>query len=252
MTDDLVVRLAAQGIDVPELEPLPSAAGVTVLGFPSEGDEAVSWWRRLHAVHESTGFWPVLITVDEAVGWPDDTEAGLAQRLARAAELDVAELLNHRGKFESLDDSLKQEMLQKWPEDSLRIAEFFLPYLPYGRYGREPARVLVALVAAEHGWQMPALLNYGGWDSCPEPAVHSAVLRHWHHRYGAEIVCMPGIGQLELAVTRPPRTRLEALDFAWEYIFYCLDGMASPYEADDIQDLAACLIDAEIVRFYWD
>jgi hypothetical protein len=27
------------------------AEGVTAAGFPSEGDEALDWWRRLRAVH---------------------------------------------------------------------------------------------------------------------------------------------------------------------------------------------------------
>jgi hypothetical protein len=53
---------------VPELERLPLTDGVTVLGFPSAGHEAVNWWRRLRRAHEETGFWPVLIpSVEEAV-----------------------------------------------------------------------------------------------------------------------------------------------------------------------------------------
>ena len=38
---------------------------------------------------------------------------------------------------------------------------------------------------------------------------------------------------------------------AYDYATYCLDGM-SPYDADDVPDLAACLIDAEVVRLWWD
>jgi hypothetical protein len=56
---------------------------------------------------------------------------------------------------------------------------------------------------------------------------------------------------MDLALTRPPRTRLAALELAWEYPVYCLDGM-SLYDADHIPDLAGCLIDADLVRFWWD
>jgi hypothetical protein len=247
MTDDFAELLAAHGIDVPELEPLPLADGVSAVGFPSEGGAAVAWWRRLRAVHERTGFWPVLIpSVDDAVRAFGDVTVGPAQRLARAAELDGAELLNPKGTFASQADWLQQDMLERWPDDPCRFDEFDLPYQRDG----QPARVLVALVAAEHGWQVPTLLDYGDWNDCPGPAAHGAILRHWYHRYGAELVCLASTC-LELAVTRPPRTRPDALDFAWEYIGYCLDGMAT-YDADDVPDLAACLIDAEAVRFWWD
>ena len=42
-----------------------------------------------------------------------------------------------------------------------------------------------------------------------------------------------------------------SLAFAWEYPSYCLDGM-DLYDAEDVPDLAACLIDADVVRFWWD
>lgn len=99
--------------------------------------------------------------------------------------------------------------------------------------------MLVALVEAEHGWQVPTLLAYGDRNECPPPAVHGAVLRHWHQRYGAELVCLER-SALELLVARPPRTEMEALAFAWEYATYS-DGM-DLYQADAIPDLAASLI----------
>jgi hypothetical protein len=247
MIDDLAGRLAAEGVDTPELDPLPLAPGVTAVGFPAQGDEALAWWRRLRAVNERTGCWPVLIpSVDEAVRASGAAPTEPAQRLARAAELDAVEFLNPKGAFESLDERLRHDMLARWPEEPHRIDEFGLPYLPNGL----PAPVLVALVAAEHGWQLPALLDYGNWNDCPEPAIHSAVQRYWHHRYGAELVCMSATG-LELALSRPPRTGPEALALAWEYPTYCLDGM-DLYDAEDVPDLAACLIDATVVRFWWD
>jgi hypothetical protein len=246
VTEDLAGWLVAQGLDAATLKPLPLAAGVTAVGFPAEGDEAVAWWRHLRAVHERTGFWPVLIpSVDDAVR-SSGSAAGPAQRLARAAGLDGAGLLNPKGTFESLNDQVQQGMLARWPEAPRRIEELALPYLPDG----QPARVLVALVAAEHGWQVPTLLDYGDWNACPEPAVHGAVLRHWNERYGADLVCLSAT-TLELTLSRPPRTRLEALAFAWEYPIYCLDGM-NLYDAEDVPDLAACLLDAEVVRFWWD
>jgi Domain of unknown function (DUF4253) len=207
----------------------------------------VNWWRRLRRAHEETGFWPVLIpSVEEAVRPSGAFGTDPGARVARAAEWDAVALLNPRGTLAEAPDEARKGMLARWPAEPYRVEGLALPY---GRDGRA-ARALVALVEALAGWHVPALLDYGYWNDCPEPAVHGAVLRYWGDQYGAELVCMTETG-LEVALTRPPRTRLDALAFAWEYPVYCLDGM-SPYDADDIPDLAGCLIDAEVVRFWWD
>ncbi|MFG2003068.1 DUF4253 domain-containing protein [Spirillospora sp. NPDC048911] len=225
-------RLAACGVGVPELRPLPGA--VTVAGFASGGAEALAWWYRLRAVHGHTGLWPVLT---DGVALPGGDPAA---RLAEAAELDGAEVLNPSGDtYELLDD-------MPWPDEPHRLDGFGFPYLRDGG----PAPVTVALVEAEHGWQVPALLNYGGFNDCPPPAVHGAVLRHWHEHYGAELVCLER-SALELLLSRPPQTRAEALAFAWEYTAYCADG-ADLYQAEELPELAGSLLNAEVVRFWWD
>lgn len=244
MTDDFASRLGAQGIDVPELTPLPLEPSVAVMGFPSEGDEALAWWRRLRAVHEHTGLWPVVMNGDVG-GGPE--ESGPTERLAKASELYASYALNSDDAiFESQESWLQEDILRNWPSDPRRVDEFRIPYLGFG----QAAEVTVALVDAEQGWQVPTLLNYGFWNDCPEPAVHGAVLRHWNDRYGAELVCMDH-ASLELVMSRPPWTRLEALAFAGEYAGYCSDGM-DLYQAEGLPDLAACLINAGVVHFWWD
>jgi hypothetical protein len=57
---------------------------------------------------------------------------------------------------------------------------------------------------------------------------------------------------MEFMVSRPPRTRRDALEFAWEYAGYCPDGFDGVYEAEDMGGMAACLIDAEVVHAWWD
>jgi hypothetical protein len=56
---------------------------------------------------------------------------------------------------------------------------------------------------------------------------------------------------MELALARPPQTQGDAMALAYDYATYCLDGM-SLYDADDVPDLAARLIDAEVLRPWWD
>ncbi|NUP51144.1 MAG: DUF4253 domain-containing protein [Catenulispora sp.] len=251
-TDDLAERLSRAGVAVPELVSLSSAvgadvAGVDVVGFVSEGDEAVAWWRRLRAVHDRTGRWPVLVPPgEELAGVVDAAEQAAARRVTQAAALDGEALLIRPGtEFDALDDDARRDLLARWPDEPGRRHGLVMPYQRDG----SPAPLQVALIEAQ-SWQIPALVGYGGWNGCPEPAVHGAVLRHWGRRYGAELACMSSVG-LELVLTRPPATRWEALRLAWEYPAYCLDGM-DLYDAEDIPDLAACLLGAEAVRFWWD
>jgi hypothetical protein len=255
MQEELAARLARAGVEVPRLEPLPLAGDVTAMGFPSSGTEAVDWWRRLHAVAGRTGCRPVLIPGGDRflapAGDTGDTGASrledrLEDKLEDGAALDAGTILNPKGSWADLDPHARQDMLDRWPPEPRRLDTFGLPY---GRDGG-PAPVDVALVVAEHGWRIPAIVNFGGWNACPPAAVHGAVLRYWSGCYGAELACLSW-ATVELALARPPRTRPEAMALAWEYATYCLDGM-SLYDADDIPDLAACLIDAGVVRCWWD
>jgi hypothetical protein len=246
MHEEIARRLAEAGMAVPPLESLDLVSGVTAAGFGSSGQEAVDWWRRLNEVADRAGCQPVLMQSADEVR-PFVEQGSPAQRLAAVDELDPARTLNPRGvSWADLDAAEQEEFLDRWPDEPERLDGF---RLVWDREGR-PAPVIVALVVAEHGWQIPTMLSYGDWNTCPAPAVHGVVLRHWHERYGAELVGLVRDG-MELALARPPRTRTDAMALAWEYAMYSLDGM-DLYHADDLPDLAACLIDAETLRFWWD
>jgi hypothetical protein len=255
MTDDLTRLAGEHGIDVPVLAPVTrTATDAAVPGFPSAGEDALAWWQRLHAVGEHTGHWPLLIDSDLAE-FLDRPAADKLDALlwtpgapARADELDGAEVLVRLGGgWPRPDVRAQQELLAGWPDEPHREEAFRVPFSPAG----QPDPVLVALVPAVGGWQVPAVLGYGDRERFPPAAEHSAILRHWHHRYGAELVCMTATNA-ELAITRPPRTRTDALAFAWEYANYCQDSVDAVYRADDLAGLAASLIDAEVVVAWWD
>ncbi|NUS13266.1 MAG: DUF4253 domain-containing protein [Streptomyces sp.] len=261
MTEDVVARLAEHGVDVPGgARPAALGGGVTAWCFPSQGEQALGWWERVRALHPVTGIWPVLLPAPSFGGIRQaDRGTGPAERLAAGLALDAEALLNPKGGFGELDDRAVEAMLAEWPGGEAG-GEFDEEDEDYGpeRIDRTvlthvrgaPAPAQVALIEAGEGWQVPTLLDFGGWNQCPEPPAHAPVLRRWYERYGAEVVWVSHDALL-LAMTRPPVTRRQALAFAWEYPSYCLDGMDA-YGADDIPDLASCLIDAEVVRFWWD
>ena len=127
--NDIPARLAAAGIDLPRPGPLPLAEGVTAAGFPSAGDEALDWWPRLRAVHDTTGLWPVLIpSLDDAVCPSGRFGPDPAGRVAVALTRDGAALLNRGRPLAEEPERVREELLEQWPEDPYRIDRFYLPY----------------------------------------------------------------------------------------------------------------------------
>ncbi|MDQ3930735.1 MAG: DUF4253 domain-containing protein, partial [Chloroflexota bacterium] len=109
--------------------------------------------------------------------------------------------------------------------------------------------VHIALVPTVANWEVPAYLKFGGWNDCPPPEQHVAVLKRWHELYGAQVVGLTH-EVLELGVTRPPKDRTAALIVALEQYAYCYDIVDQGTES--IAALAATLLDASVWYFWWD
>jgi hypothetical protein len=108
----------------------------------------------------------------------------------------------------------------------------------------------IALVPVEASWRVPLVLELPPWNDYPDPAEHAAILRYWNEKYGAEVVAMTA-ETVELHLAKPPATRAEALELAWEYELYN-DGAYDRYLADDLRELAAGLLDNEVLLAWWD
>jgi hypothetical protein len=107
----------------------------------------------------------------------------------------------------------------------------------------------VGLIPTVIGWQVPAFVRFGGWNACPLPEQHVAMLRYWRQRYGAEIV---GIGAdvLEVAVSRPPADRTAATRLAREQFVYCPNVVR--HAAGSLESRAATLLGATAWSFWWE
>ena len=112
-----------------------------------------------------------------------------------------------------------------------------------------PRPTLISAIAAADPAEIPAVLGWGGWNACPEPAVHVALLRHWRETHGAELA---GISEdiLELRVARPPRTREDALALARDLDAYSPDVVDQGLET--VANLGSTLLDSPVWFFWWD
>lgn len=121
---------------------------------------------------------------------------------------------------------------------------------PFDIVSKKPVPELsVALVPTTVTWEIPAYLDFGAWNECPEPAVHCAAFRYWNIQHGAEIVAITG-DVVEAVVRRPPPTREDAMRLAEQQYEYCEDIVSQGTDA--ISRLAASLLNGEFWFFWWD
>lgn len=109
-------------------------------------------------------------------------------------------------------------------------------YLPEVRISKLPTR--------EH-WLAPSFWKFGGWNACPDPEIHSALLLRWWKSHGARVRAIT-TDTIELFVARPVTTREDALQIAREHYVYCSEGDGT------IQERAADLLGSDHWLFWWD
>lgn len=115
--------------------------------------------------------------------------------------------------------------------------------------GKPLAQVWFALVPVAQAWQVPAILKPGGWNDCPDAAVHLALFKRWDERYGARIVSC-AFDVIEFVVSRPPATMQQAEQLAREQFVYCSDIVHQGVGTGG--SLARLLLNAETWYFWWD
>ena len=107
----------------------------------------------------------------------------------------------------------------------------------------------IILVPTRTSSNIPALIKYGNWNSCPSPAVHVALMRSWNMRFGTELMTLTR-DTIEMIVERPPIDRGEAIELAKEHYLYCPDTIEQGFGT--IDRLAASLLNGRIWHFWWD
>jgi hypothetical protein len=165
--------------------------------------------------------------------------------LARAETLTPEAVLTSRreGEGESYDQVEEGE----WPSTPPGIQTLVAPT---DILTHRPKKIIwIAKVPAARSYEVPAWLKLGDWNECPPADQHVTVHRHWHEKYGANIISATG-DIIECTVERPPNTRDEAIALAREQFIYCEDIV---YQGcGTIMNLAATLKDADTWYFWWD
>lgn len=234
------VQSAAAPAALPDL-PYPH---VTV-----SGAEALATWERLRG--EGKG-WPVIVGNDEdlarlADGYAANADQKPADTLAAAGKVKLPAALEKAFADEYGADAVQPD-LGAWPAPG-RADQVELTVATDILTGKFHDRVHIVLLPIADGSEAPAYLRWGGWNACPAPELHVALLRQWKQRYGAELVGLSG-DVMNLRVARHPATRDEAMAVAREQYLYCTDIVDQGVGA--LRPLAASLMASDWWFFWWD
>ncbi|MGV9451703.1 DUF4253 domain-containing protein [Streptomyces sp. NPDC003635] len=239
---------AAQGLELPELRRAALATdGTPVHTGEVEGVDAFRIWSAVRALHDRTGWWPVL------AGPPDELHhvlVGLQPEFAQDIPVD------------ELPDA--PELLARWASGAAddftvsadHLAAHVAAEVDLDRVGGtrisalRQERTVLCLTQARHGHEVPALLNWlGACNYGITGPEHQAVLSHFHELYGAELVTLEG-SVLELLITRRPRTPRSVATAALEQYAYCSDVV------DQGVGSVEALVEAQLLGgswyFWWD
>lgn len=115
--------------------------------------------------------------------------------------------------------------------------------------GKPLDKVQVIFIPTENSWEIPAFLYWGGWNACPPPEYHVAALKHWHEKYGLELVGING-DSMDMRISRPPKDKDEAISVAKDIYLYCPDIVDQG--TDNLSTLAAIMVTRNWWTFWWD
>lgn len=217
---------------------------------PVEGRRAVEEWTRLRDLWLPQGSQPIVVgdanSVQVALENQEANDGPVAEILARASSLTPEGVLAQiRSKAD--EDYYNAPTPDAWPSQPPTPVEFTVHRDLLTLKPKDV--VFIAKLPTTKAHEIPALLKFGGFNSCPPPESHVAMLRHWEERYGLEVF---GVSSevIECSVTRPPMTKEAALALAQEQYIYCPDIVHQGTES--VTALAATLLHSHEWYFWWD
>jgi hypothetical protein len=269
MIDSLARLLTENGLEPDSFTPSDGREAMYRGELPA--GQVVATWVRLAGGFKETGYYPIVRGGSDDAHAPIERDAGPI--LASVPAGVIGEIL--RPRFEARRDSLCEmmpdlaeasdmyqlaamadaaginsfggdaEASREWPAEPTRRDRVAFKTLK-GR-SKQPSTVL--LIRTEHPYDVPAYLQFGGWNDCPAPELQVAVLREWKNEYQAVPAAITG-DVLECVVVKRPKTEAQSMKLAAEQWIFCEDIVAQGTQS--VRNLAIELWGCPNWFFWWD
>lgn len=209
-----------------------------------------------------------ILAAAEPIRHPDDYIAfGKAQDALARAELAKMPrekrryteiIISHDGKriereIDPLNEPDREPEVGEWPSEPVASEGLSVAWELVevdGDFVSRPLKHATILVLPTNDpTEIPAVLNWGGWNACPAPEYHVAALRSWRVRWGAELVGLSA-DRLCIRVKQRPGDRDSAIRLAREFYAYCPDIVDQG--TGTLSVLAASLMSNDWWTFWWD
>lgn len=248
-SDALTTQYAALGVRLPPLRTLARRSGTDFPGFNVASDDAIPTWKKLRALTDKTGWYPLVVRdTFSMLGNLDNLAPASPQEIRRAADdVDIDAWRESRRRQVDEDWADQGHQLRSPGDTSLPNESFCVPFEV--NTGEPVDDVYIVLLPTTSGADVPALLGCGAWSEYLDSEVHVALLRKWHRDFGSDPVTFRG-DTIEFLVSRRPATLDEAITLATEQFFYCEDIVTQGCESIDA--LADYLMKSDIWYFWWD
>jgi len=282
----LALGLAGHGradvFSVDQIKPLDTDFQFPV--FTAPGIHALAAWETLKQEHQGVA-WPVVMGsaqdfeyfregFEHGITRPPNeilaTASGLEFPLGfKKAKIEVLKILQKEmenlphdqaflrmlgwdiPKGYNFDDMLNdQYSLDEWPSEEIDKDGLVTLSVAHDWETDKPLdQVLIALIPTADWTEVPAYLNYGGWNDCPEPKWHVAAFKHWKEAYNCELVGL-SYDTFNIRVGKRPQTKEQALNLAVDQNWYC--GDLTSQIMGDVPSLAQALKASDWWLFWWD
>lgn len=257
-SDAVRARFRQLGVVLPELRVLLRRSDAEVLAFEVPSTAAIARWHELRAITDRTGFYPLVFRDpyggDQRERAEELAASPVAVTLQAAATMDATRWFEGRRREARALATRESEDVVSWPSapavDAIPVDDIEpLFTVPFDLASGKPTRgVFLLLLPTTDGCEFAAYLEWGGWNACPEPTAHVAVLRHWQRTYGAEPVAVTH-DYLELLLPKALGSWRSARIAAEEQSLYC-DEVAT--EEDWQQTLIRDVARSRLWAFWWD
>jgi hypothetical protein len=231
-----------------------------IFGLIIPGEQAFTTWLQLRALVPQTSRWPLIMgdldIIDSAsFALMEQREASVQDILDLVKKVDIEKWVadavsNDPDRYAVPPDKTGRRFGRKYPsEDREALEDMVVTHrIEPIMYARPLPHALIGLLPVREGWKVPAVMKWGGWNDCPAPEIHCAVLKDWSEKYGADLV---GIADsvLDVIVDRTPEAGEKAIELATLHSIYNEKGWSEMFV---LEELAVHIHITQVWTFWWE